>query len=85
MTIPQTKPLKFTIEFRWMKTLNVSLASEHKQRALARSIRDQNVVAEMGAFTFSAEGGGEEIREVPFVYVPNLIAKVADLVTLHEQ
>ena len=71
--------------YRWLKTLNISLASEHKQRALARSIRDENVIAEMGPFTSSLDGGGEQIREVPFVYVPNLIRKVADIIHLHEQ
>ncbi len=28
--------------------------------------------------------GGEVIRAVPFVYVPNVIAKVADIVSEHE-
>lgn len=39
-----------------------------------------NFTVELGAFTFPAEGGGEEIRNVPFAYV---IAKVADLVDQH--
>lgn len=39
----------------------------------------------MGAFTESAKGGGEEIKEVPFVYHPNFNAKVADVVSLHER
>lgn len=43
------------------------------------------MAAERGAFTFPAEKGGEEIREVPFVYIPNLIAKIADAVTQHER
>ena len=37
--------------------------------------------AERGAFLFSKEGGGEEIREVSFVYVPKIVHKVADLLT----
>ena len=41
-------------------------------------------MAERGAFTFSSERGREEIREVPFVYRPNLIAAIADLVERHE-
>ena len=42
-----------------------------------------NFTVELGAFTFPAEGGGEEIRNVPFAYVNNLIAKVADIVDQH--
>lgn len=59
------------------------MARELKQRALATTIRDENVTTEMGAFTFSVEDDSIEIRKVPFVYVANLIAKVADIV--HEQ
>ena len=35
----------------------------------------------MVPFTFSVEGG-EEFREAPFVYVTNLIASVADALSL---
>ena len=42
-----------------------------------------NLVAEVGAFTFSIKDGGDEIREVPFIYVPNLIRKVADVIEQH--
>lgn len=45
-----------------------------------------NLVAEVGAFTFSSkDGGGDEIREVPFVYVPNLIRKVSDVIEEHSK
>ena len=43
------------------------------------------MVAKRGAFTFPVEKGGEEIREVPFVFVPNLVAKIADCVVQHER
>jgi len=33
---------------RWMKTLNISVASEQKQRFLAKSTIGENLVAEMG-------------------------------------
>ena len=61
------------------------MGSEAKQRALAKDIIGDNIVAELGAFTFRREGGGEEIREVPFAYVPNLIRKVADLVEQYQR
>ena len=71
--------------YRWLKTLNITLASEGKQRALAAEVTGDNLKAELGAFTFSHSNGGDEIREVPFAYVPNLIAKVADMVSAYER
>ena len=62
----------------------MSIASEHSQRKLAQTIVGDNLVAEKGAFSVSNDHG-EEIREVPFVYYPNLIAKIADLVGQHER
>ena len=64
---------------------NVNLAGERQQRKLADSIVGDNISAEKGAFTFPTEKGGEEIREVPFVYVKNLIAKIADVLEHHER
>ena len=59
----------------------MSIASEAKQRVMAREIVGDNLAAERGAFTFSlGKGGGEVVKEAPFVYCPNLIAKVADCV-----
>lgn len=61
------------------------MGSEVKQRRLAKDVIGDNVVAELGAFTFRQEkGGGEFIKEVPFVYVPNLIRKSADLIETHQ-
>ena len=68
--------------FRWLKVFHVSLASERRQRTLANEAVGENITAEMVPFTFSAEAT-EEIREAPFVYVPNLIARVADTLTHH--
>ena len=70
---------------RWLKTLNITLASEGKQRALAATVTGDNLRAELGAFSISHAGGSDEIREVPFAYVPNLIAKVADMVSTYER
>lgn len=56
-----------------------------KQRRLAKGIIGDNMEGEMGAFTFKRDGGGEEIREKPFVYVPNIIRRAADLVEHHRQ
>ena len=59
----------------------MSMASEAKQRVMANEIVGDNLAAERGAFSFSqGKGGGEVLKEAPFVYCPNLIAKVADCV-----
>ena len=42
-------------------------------------------MAERGAFVFSSDRGRKEIREVHFVYRPNLIAAIADQVESHER
>jgi hypothetical protein len=65
--------------------LNVSIASERQQRKLAKEIWGDSLVAEKGAFSFPADGGGEKIVAVPFVHFPNLIGTVADLVERHER
>ena len=62
----------------------MSIASENRQRKLAKTITGDDLVAEKGAFTVSTDKG-EEVREVPFVYHPNLIVKVADIVNQHER
>lgn len=70
---------------RWFKEFKVAIASEGRQRIMANSIVGDTLMAEMGAFTFSIDKGGEEIRKVPFVYYPNFIAKVADMIETHER
>ncbi len=56
------------------------MASELQQRELAKTIIDQTIVAERGAFTFDVEKGRSEVREAQFVYRPNLIAAITDTV-----
>ena len=63
---------------RWLKTCNISLASEQRQRALATVEVGDNLAHEMVPFAFSKDGGGVQIREAPFVFVPNLIRKISD-------
>ena len=52
---------------------------------MAKQIVGDNVAAERGAFSFPSEKGGEVIKKVPFVYVPNLIRKISDVVYEHEK
>ena len=63
----------------------MSIASEMKQRAMAKDIVGDNLMAERGTFTFPPGNGGEIIREAAFVYCTNLIAKVVDCVEHHKR
>ena len=60
------------------------MCSEVKQRAMAKEIVGDNLMAERRAFTFPQGKGRETIRKAAFVYCPNLIAKVADCVEHHK-
>lgn len=51
---------------------------------MADTIRGDDLRAEKAAFTFSVDKG-EELREVPFVYFPNFIARVADIIHQHKR
>lgn len=55
------------------------------QRKLVKEIVGDDVVAERGAFSFPGNKGGEIIKDVPFVYIPNLIKKIADVTFQHER
>ena len=80
------KPHVINSFVRWFKTFGgVNIASEKSQRKLADTMLDDTLVSEKVAFSFPVDKGGEEFREVPFLYFPNLIAKVADIVAQHEK
>ena len=57
----------------------MSLGSERRQRAVAKGLVGENLRAEAVPMTFRLKDGGEEIRAVPLVYIPNLQKKVFDL------
>ena len=67
-----------------MKTFNIAIASENKQREMAKGITGDNIKTEKGAFTFSVDKGGAEVREIPFVYLKNLTATETDTITQHK-
>lgn len=62
-----------------MKVWKIHLASEAKERSLAKELIGPNLASEMVAFTFSLDGGGEEIRKAPMAYIPELTQKVTQL------
>ena len=56
-----------------------------QQRSLAKEAVGDNLTAEMAPFSSTTEGGGEEIREEPFVYVLYLMTRVVDTLNHHLQ
>ncbi len=62
-----------------MKSWGISIASERKTRALAKTRVTTQVVVEAVPFTFSLKRGGEEVRAAPLVYIPHLEDKIWEL------
>ena len=61
------------------------MGSEAKQRSIAKDLLGDNLVATEGVFTTKRDGGGEEIIQVPFAYVTNIIRKAADMIEHHRR
>lgn len=68
-----------------MKAWNVSLGAEGKERKRAHDMIGSNLTSESVALTFSLESGGEEIRKAPMAYVPDLPAKVVQLLDQNDR
>ena len=69
-----------------MKAWNVSFAGEQKQRGLVRELVGPNLSSESLPFTFSIDKGkSEEIRRAPIAYVPDLVAKVTQLLDQNDK
>lgn len=68
-----------------MHSWHISLSSESKVRALARDLVGPNLASELVPFTFSLDGGGEEIRKAPMAYIPDLQAKVKQLLDQNDK
>ena len=68
-----------------MKAWMVSLTSESKERPLAKYLVGPHLKAEAVAFTFSLDGGGEEVQKAPMAFVPDLIAQVKQLLHQNDQ
>ena len=55
-------------------------------RVRAKELVEDHLVGEYGPFSFPLkEGGGEEVRAAPFVYVSSLWDKVQSMLTQHER
>ncbi len=61
------------------------MASERQQHKLAKEVVGENIRAERAPFTVSIDKTRDEVREVSFVYRPNLISAIADLFAKHER
>lgn len=76
-----------THTYRWMNAWNISLGSEAKQRSIAKELIGPNLKVESAAFTFVIDGGtgGEEVLKAPLAYVPDLVAKVKQLLDQNDR
>lgn len=61
------------------------VSSERRLRHRANTLVGENLEAEEVPFTFSLKSGGEEIRAAPMAYVPDLLAKVFELLDANEE
>ena len=62
----------------------MSIACEQKERSLAKKLIGPNLAAESVVLSFSTDDG-EELREAPFAYVPDLKAKVIQLLEQNDE
>jgi hypothetical protein len=68
-----------------MKAWKINLESEVKERSLAKELVGPNLESETVLFTFSLDGGAEEVRKAPMAYVPDLVGKVKQLLDENEK
>lgn len=68
-----------------MGAWKISFGPEYKVRTLAQDLVGPNLASEMVAFTYSLDGGGEEVRKAPMAYVPDLPAKVIQLLEQNDR
>lgn len=52
---------------------------------MARDLIGPNLASELVPFTFSLDGGGEEIRKAPMAYIPDLQAKIKQLLDQNDR
>ena len=73
------------VHCRWLKSSGVSLASEGRQRDIAKQQVGENIHSESAPFSFSLQDGGEELRAAAHVFLPNLTQKVFQLLEENKQ
>ena len=61
------------------------MGSERKMRMAAKEMVGSNLASEAAPFTFPLKSSGVEIRAAPYVYVPELEAKVKQLLEQNER
>ena len=70
---------------RWLRASGITMGSERKMRTASKEMVGTNLASEAAPFSFSLKSGGEEIRLAPLVYVPDLEAKVFELLEQNER
>ena len=72
---------------RWLAKWNLKMDSEAKERKLRKGLIGDNIECEAVPLTFPLDGGkgGEEVRQAPMAYVPNLVEKVVQLLDQNDK
>ena len=70
---------------RWLAQSGVHLASEKRQRLVAKEVVGDNLEAEMAPFCYSQPCSEDVIRVAAYAYAPNLIQKVTELLDENER
>lgn len=70
---------------RWLGAWKIKLDSEAKERSLAKELVGGNIESESIPFTFSIDGGGEEVRKAPMAYIPDLVSKVIQILDQNDK
>ena len=71
--------------YRWLKMWGVHIKSERNLRNTSGQLVSTEVLYEAVPFSFPIKRGGEELRPAPLAYIPNLVAKVEELLHQNER
>ncbi len=70
---------------RWLRASGITIPSEKKQQLLSHELLGDNLESEAVPFSFALKHGGEDLRPAPLVYVPDVAAKVFQLLDQNER
>ena len=64
---------------RWLKSWNISMTSERKQREIVRELTD-GIGGELVLYSFPTRKRGEVMKQAPCVWVEDLEQKIVDTI-----
>ena len=75
------------LTYRWLGKWHLKMDSEAKERELCKELVGDDIESEAVPLTFSIDGGrgGEEVRQAPMAYLPDLVKKVVQLLDQNDK